>query len=340
MAERTAPWTEGQLVTWPKVTPYTLIKKVGEAGNIHISEIGHWHVYWHRTTQAGRTMLIHHGGPNGFSDIKEVKHQHERVILRYVGISIDLAPNERQEVEPEQTFPEIARGLQTLEIPGEQQTVNGWIRILQDTTRDIPRVRDRKELSTVQGRLESILHGSLARSVNMYKRGAAVALAIGLSGERANLLAGVTEAQRQLLFRVQETVAIVTGTMQRYDDVEAVQITWNNHIRYLPRMFGRATAAVAREDYQDSRKAIVMSAEVFNPGVGAFARLRTLVGEPYKSLAQEFIKQNDPIARLWEERNYQQLELVLKKQAELAEIWKTRVEEEMMGIDFGKYAIS
>lgn len=56
-------WREGQTVEWPKVAPYTIVQLVGDAGNIHISKLGRYHVFWHREGSQGEVHLIHHGGP-------------------------------------------------------------------------------------------------------------------------------------------------------------------------------------------------------------------------------------------------------------------------------------
>lgn len=76
-AKKQSHWEVGQRVEWNKINPYTIVGLVGKAGNIHISETGRYHVFWHREPVEGRRLLIHHGGPKGFEDLDAVKRQHE-----------------------------------------------------------------------------------------------------------------------------------------------------------------------------------------------------------------------------------------------------------------------
>ena len=86
-------------------------------------------------------------------------HQHERVILRYTGLSIQI-PLESAEIPPEEqkeglpasgpTIPQIIEGFETLEIPGEQHILRGWIQILQDANRDLPNVTVHGKLSLIR----------------------------------------------------------------------------------------------------------------------------------------------------------------------------------------------
>jgi len=46
-------WRVEQQVEWRGVNPYTIKKLVGSAGNIHITETGRYHVYWHREKMLG-----------------------------------------------------------------------------------------------------------------------------------------------------------------------------------------------------------------------------------------------------------------------------------------------
>lgn len=340
MQEKAAQWQEGQLVTWPKVEPYTITKLVREAGNIHISETGRWHVFWHRELANGRQVLVHHGGSKGFTDLDTVKRQHERVILRYVGIAVEIPPEEQEEdIAPQVTFPEIAQSLRTLEIPGEQQNVSHWIETLQKTNRDLPQVRTHGDLGRIRDSLGGLLRGNLGRSINKYKRAAATSLENSLQGDRALLLGAVNEAQMQLLLRAQEIVAITLGTMQRYGDLERLQMFWNETIRRIPYIYSGA-ADILMRDYPQERRERRINIDILHPTVGVFGLLSELKGEPYHSKALQFIELRDRISQLWEERNLMLLAEELKKQAAEAQIWKQRVREQYEGVDFGKYDVS
>lgn len=329
-------WQVGQEVNWPKVEPYTIVQLVGKAGNIHISETGHWHTYWHSNPRHPAS-LVHNGGPGGFSDIRTVKHQHERVILQYTGVSIKLEP-EDVAVGQQLTLPGLAEKIQTINIPGEQQSISTWVSTLQSVSRDIPQIREAQQLDVIKQSLEGLIfRTNLGRSINVYKKAANDALSAGLLGGRAQFLGGVTEAQRQLLLRGHETVLIVAGIMNRHDDLDRLQTSWNRTVLYLPYMYGRTVANLERGVWDDYLKR-TMHAEILGEQ-SAFARLEKLKGEPYFSRAQAFLRNRRPIIRSWERKLDSNLLKVLKKQAKDAEVWKRYVEDELTGIDFGKYAL-
>lgn len=339
MQERTALWQEGQLVDWPKVVPYTITKLVGEAGNIHISETGRWHVFWHRELTNGRQVLVHHGGPEGFADLTEVKHQHERILLRYTGIAIPVPADEQEEVEPRSTFPEVATQLKTLEIPGEQQSINHWIEILQRANRDLPQARTHTDLGKIKTSIGGLLEGNLGRSINRYKRAAAQHLEGSLQGNRAEMLLATNEAQRELLLRAYQIVAIWMGTARRYNDLERLQMFWNETVERLPHMYAGAADVLVGE-YLEERRERRMKIDILHPTAGVFGLLSELKGEPYHSKALQFIESRDRISQLWEARNLMLLAEEFQKQAAEAQIWKQRVREQYEGVDFGKYSIS
>src|SRR3989344_940834 len=330
MQERAARWNEGQLVTWPKVEPYTAVMLVGQAGNIHISEVGRWHSYWHRTLPSGRQTLVHHGGIKGFPDLNSVKNQHERVILRYIGLTVDEPKDEKEDdLKPQLTFPQIEDQFRRLEIFGEQQNVNQWIGVLQKAQVDLPRSRTHGDLTVIRESLGELLQGNLGRAINRYKQNAALSIGSSLQGGRSELWSGINEAQKQLLLRAQQTVAITLGTMQRYNDLEIIQSSWNDIVYALPSKYSMAVD-VLRNDRPDEVR--------IRRIIGVFDRLTELKGEPYFIKAQEFRKAENRIIELWQARNLKSLETVLTQQAGEAQIWKERIREQYEGIDFGRYA--
>lgn len=342
MTERPEPrWKLGQEVRWRGVEPYTIVQLVGMAGNIHISETGRYHVYWHREkTIADRvtTELVHHGGPGGFPTLQAVKHQHERVILRYVGLSVDIPQQELEEgVIPDETFPLIAERLK-IEIPGEQQRVGEWVQTLQRVSRDLPQIKTHGQLSQIRENLTGLLEGNLNRSLNHYKRAAAQSLIEGIVGSRGALLASLNEAQIQLLLRAQQSVSITLGTMQRYNDLERLQIIWNEIVQQLPSKFARAIDAL-KPYYDPQRQERAVTANLFGPNSGIEVQLAQFKGEPYFSKASDFLAALSPASRLWEARNDRQLSTLMSKQLAEVEVWKRRVQEETTGVDFGKYAL-
>lgn len=330
-------WSTGQDVYWTKVKPYTISQLIGEAGNIHISEIGRFHVYWHRDLPNGRRTLVHHGGEEGFPDLASVKHQHERVILRYIGFSIDIPPEENFQGL---TFPQIIDGFEKLIIPGEQQQINDWLRVLQNTIMEIPRVQTHGNLSKIREDLDKLLQGNLGRSINKYKMAAADNLRHAISGSRPDILVGATEAQKQLLLRSQETVAKTLGTMQRYNVLERQQLAWNDIVRSLPRQYSRSVKAL--REYSGEEMDRVVDTNLFDPEVGVFGNLRLadLKGEPYFSKAREFIGTFNPILKLWEARNIEPLANILTQQATKAELWWDSVKQQYTGVDFGRYKLA
>lgn len=348
MAERSR-WQMGQTVDWSKVEPYTIVQLVGEAGNIHISQTGRFHVYWHRQLRDRRIELIHHGGEEGFATLAAVKHQHERVILRYTGLTIQVPLEQAEEVSEEekqqgppafgQTFPQLIEQLGQLEIPGEQQTLNGWIKILQGTNRDLPQVTNHGRLTQIRESLQTLKDG-LDRSINPHKVAAAQALRSGLSGSRGQLLGGINEAQVQLLQRTQQTVAITLGTMQRYNALERLQISWNGVLDRLPANTGRVVLALQKPDFDQEQLTRSVSTYLLHESIGLIGQLSELKGEPYFGRAQKFIEALSPVSRLWEESDYQGMIAVLKEQAQELEIWRRRIKEEYEGVNFGKYALS
>lgn len=337
MGER--QWHEGQMVSWPKVTPYIIVQLIGSAGNIHVAETGRYHVYWHREKMVGgsmQTQLIHHGGPDGFPTLQTVKNQHERVILRYVGMAVDI-PQEEEEEEtiPDQTFPQLAQRL-SIEIPGEQQRVGEWVNTLQKVSRDLPQIRSHGALSQIREDLAKLLEGNLSRSLNRYKQLAASSLVRGLEGSRGALLSGLNDAQLNLLLRAQQTVTITLGTMQRYNDLERLQIGWNEIVAQLPSKSARVIDALA-PTYDPQRRERAVVGNLYSPNLGIEAQLAQLKGEPYSSRAMRFLYDLQPARRLWEERNDRSLSELMMRQLPEMEIWKRRIQEESTGVNFGKY---
>lgn len=335
-------WHEGQMVNWTKVTPYTIVQLIGPAGNTHIAETGRYHVYWHRETVVGdriQTLLIHHGGPEGFPTLQAVKNQHERVILRYVGMAVDI-PQEKEEegTNPDQTFPQLAQRLR-IEIPGEQQRVGEWVNTLQRVSRDLPQIRTHGALSQIREDLAGLLEGNLSRSLNRYKQSAAVSLVRGLKGSRGALLAGLNEAQLNLLLRAQQTISITLGTMQRYNDLERLQIGWNEIVTQLPSQSARVIDALA-PTYDPQRRERAVVSNLYGPNSGIEVQLARLKGEPYYSKARSFLDVLSPSRRLWEERNDSALSKLMERYLPEMEIWKRRVCEESTGVNFGKYALA
>lgn len=342
-------WREGQKVSWPKVEPYTIVRLVGDAGNIQISEIGKYHVYWHRENDQGDSYLIHHGGRTGFGSLEAVMHQHERVILGYTGLTIQLPPEQVNELPEEehqtgipvfgQTFPDIIGEMQALDLPGEQQTLGNWIKTLQDTNRDLPAVNSHGQLTRIREDLDS-LRRNLGRSINSYKKRAGTSLERGLSGSRGQLLFGVNEAQALLLQRAQQTVSIVVGTMKRYNNLEKLMIDWNNTVGRLPGMAGQLMRTLQSRDLYGDRLQRAVDAHILNGRSSIEAQLNQLQGEPYYSRAQEFAESFSPLRNLWEERNYAGMMRVLNREARELEIWRRRIRERYYGVNFGKYNLT
>lgn len=340
MQEQRERFEVGQTVEWAKVKPYEIVQLVGPAGNIHISEIGHYHVFWHRELPSGQRVLIHHGGPEGFADLAAVKRQHERVILRYVGVKVEI-PSEQQEdfaPRPNQTFPELAQGFDHLLIPGEQQLVNQWIGVLLGVSRDLPQATAHPQLSIIRDDLKSLLDGPLGRSINRHKRAAANALETGLRGGRGNLLGSVTETQRQLLFRAQESVSITLGTMQRYNDLERLQLYWNDIVNKAHYTTARATRIFQAGEVQGDLDRQVVR-DIVNPRIGLTQMLAELRGEPYLSRAQGVIKSLGRIDELLDRRDHLAIAKILVEQTTQLEVWKRLVREQYVGVGFGRYLL-
>ena len=291
-----------------------------------------------------REELIHHGGRDGFSDLNAVKRQHERVILRYTGMVVDILPDQAEDgVIPQQNFPQIAKQLQ-LEIPGEQQSVSAWVKTLQDVNRDLPQVTNHGKLSIIREELNNLLAGNLSRSVNRHKVNAARTLETGLRGSRGELLLSVNQAQLELLIRAQQTVAITLGTMQRYNDLERLQIYWNGLIDQLPAICANAIR-VLRGGIPADRIQRVMNLSFVDPKQSIQTKLLELKGEPYFSKAKQLLHDLAPVRRLWENRQleplgYQEIVNILTKQTQELEIWRRRIREEYEGVNFGKYSFS
>lgn len=335
MAERTRRWHEGQMVELPKVNPYTIVKFVGDAGNIHIDESGSWHSFWHRQLENGGVVLRHSGGKNGFPDLDTIKRQHERVILHYVGLKVDLLP---EDPHTALNFAEAADRLQ-LEFPGEQQLVSSWIDNLQKVTRDLPTIRGVGALGSVRETLRNLLEGNLGRALNRHKRQAALVISGSVEGTRPEMLRGATDAQLHLLERAHELVSITLGTMQRYNDLEKLQIYWNGIVADLPRTYGGIVRLIL-DGYPEERLERRVRDDILHERIGVFRKLLELKGQPYKQRAQRFINSKDKVFELWEARNLVGLSNLLQEETEEAEIWKRMVKNLEVGVDFGKYALS
>lgn len=326
-------WQVNQKVSWPKVAPYTIARLVGEAGNIHITPEGKYHVYWHRELPDGTSTIVHHGGPLGFGTLGAVMHQHERVILGYTGLTIEPSISDS-------TFPQLIAEMKTLVLPGEQRRINKYIETLQDTTRDLPQVTNHGQLAGIRENLDK-LSQDLSKAINPYKKGARISLEKGLRGSKGQLLSGVNEAQILLLQRARQTVSIVVGTMQRYNALERLQIDWNRVVEGLPGMAGQLIITLQSRDLIDSdRLDRALSLGILHKDISFEAQLLKLQGEPYFSRAQQLIDRLFPLRKLWEERNYQEILRVLSSQAPDMEIWKRRIREEQSGINFGKYNLT
>lgn len=331
-------WHSGQVVEWRNVAPYSIAHLVGEAGNIHIAETGRFHVYWHRELN-GIRVLVHHGGEQGFATLQKAKHQHERVIAGYSGINIDISPEEMEEgVVPDRNLAQLTQQM-SLEIPGEQQLVGGWISVIQRATRDLTTARSAGKISFIRESLGELLQDRLGRSVNRYKRSAAEALQQGLAGTRPELLSGLTEAQLQLLLRTQEVLAITVGTMKRYNALEILEVSWNDIVVHLPEKYARAVKVLGDSTAIEARRTTVVN-DLIHPQTGIRTRLAELKGEPYLSRASEFLEALDPIEQLWQERELPRLLIKLTQQAQEAQVWKDRVRNATEGPIFGRFALA
>lgn len=353
MAEQQKRWSVGQSVEWPRVNPYAIVQLVGEAGNIHISERGRYHVYWHRELPDGQITLIHHGGPEGFGTLSAIKHQHERVILRYTGMMISISPQQQDEIPQEEQrdgppivggdFPTLTRQLSELRLPGEQQNIREWIGVLQDVSQELPTVINHGQLSRIRERLQQLLsEKSLVRSTNRYKQAAVRSLQA--TGSRGGLLLGVNEAQMQLLRRTEQTVGITLGTMRRYNDLERLQLSWNGVVDKLPGTAGQVLRAIQTPGLvPDDRLGRVININLLHESLSLEGQLGQLKGEPYFSQAQEFIDKLSPVKGYWAQRDdqsMQSMQTVLTEQTKEMEIWRRRVKEEHEGVGFGRYNLA
>jgi len=299
--------------------------------------------------------LVHHGGAEGFKTLSSVKHQHERVILRYTGMMIAIPEDQQNEmVEEEQRegipvmggdFPTLIRELNQLRIPGEQQIIREWMRELQDINQALPNVTSSGQLTQMRESLQKLLtERSLTNARNRYKKEAVYSLSQSLA--RGSLLLGVNQAQLQLLKRAEQTVSITLGTMKRYNDLERLQIAWNGAI---DKVIGELThlSLALNPNYRSDRRESALKADLGDEkskGI-LFADLESLKGEPYFSKAQLIIEALDPVKRLWQEReanplSYGQMPEVLVKPLQELAIWRGRIKEEYTGVNFGKYSLS
>lgn len=346
MLKENAAWTLGQEVSWPKVGPYTITRLVGEAGNIHIAKNGRYHVYWHRDISNSKSVLIHHGGSLGFDSLKATMHQHERVILRYTGLSIRVPADQIEEVSPEEkkegipiaglTFPELLGQMETLDIPGEQQRINSWVKTLQDTSRDLPHITSHGELSEIREELDK-LRQDLGKVINPHKKAARSAVEKGLYGSKGELLSGVNKAQIHLLERARQTVSIVVGTMQRYNALERLQVDWNRDVIEVHGNAGYVLKVLQSSPIDDEKVARVIRSNILSDNLGFEAKLQRLQGEPYFSRARQFIDNLHPLRKHWEAKNQKAMISVLADQAIRLELWKQDIKAEYTGVNFGKY---
>lgn len=343
-------WRVGQAVNWPNVEPYTIAHLVDSmgAGNIHIAEgTGRFHVYWHREQVRGDRVisrLVHHGGPLGFEDLYSVKRQHERILLRYFGIKLDIPARDQEEgVSPEVDFPQLAEEME-VEIPGEQLRVGEWVATLQRINRDIteiivdPRrgVVTQGHMSRIREGLKALLEGNLGRSINRFKKAAAASIAEGLEMERAGLLAQVNEAQMQLLLRAQQIVSITLGTMQRYNSLESLQSHYQATLDSVVYSVGRAAKVLRDPSSPEDQLERFFRFDILGETTGLRAKLEVFKGQPHLDQAQRFIDGFSPVAGLWNVREKEMLAKLFADQVVSLEAWRRRSREEM-GINFGRY---
>ena len=350
MMEQTPRWQVGQEVTLPRVNPYEIIQLVGPAGNIHISHIGRYHVFWHREKPDGSTILVHHGGPDGFASLRAVMHQHERVILRYTGLVITVPVSQQDEIPAEEKqsglpivgtdFPTLASQLEQLRIPGEQQLLHAWIGTLQNFSQELPTVSNHGRLTQIREELDDLLtKKSLIRPTGQYKRSAVASLEGVKTGE-ISLTAGINEAQLGLLRRAEQTVAITLGTMKRYNDLERLQLSWNGVVGKLPGMSAHLIRLLQRSDLPADRLERAIKTNLLDANVSLAGYLNQLKGEPYFKKAQEFIDNLSPVRKFWEARVTQRMLNVLIQQTQELEIWRRRIKEEHEGVGLGRYNVA
>lgn len=329
-------WSIFQRVAWPNTDPYEIVRLAGEVGNIHISGTGRYHVYWHRERPDGRLALVHHGGPQGFDSIQSVMDQHERVILGYTGVTIELPSEEAREFSLSgSTFPQLIAEMNTLVLPGEQRRIHKYIGTLLAATRDLPRATTNGEIAGIRQELKE-LKRDLGGSINRHKKAAAASLETGLIGTKGELLSRANDAQLHLLQRSRQTVSIVVGTMERYNALERLQLEWNEIVEGLPGVAGQVLK-ILESPSSDSEIEKVVRSNVLNKTLGLEGRLLRLQGEPYFGRAQQFIDSLSPLRKLWEERDYQKMLRILRTQALSLQIWKDKVRREYTGVNFGKY---
>lgn len=349
------PWLRGDnipLTEDPKGRYYIIWDFIGErkkGSNIHIRKNeagkedldGRYDVYWH----SGK-YLIHHGGEPGFSTIKDVKRQHERVLLGYTGMVIQLPLDSGEVPAEEQTegiptsgivLPETIRNLRSLEIPGEQQRLNRWIKILQDSNRDLPQVRVSGQLADIRKNLDKV-RKALWASLDPHKKSAGQKIEEGLAGSKGDLLLAANEAQTELLKRTQQTVSIVVGTMRRYDDLERKQIYWNGIVDSLPGIAGGVLKVLLMPSFIDAQRLErSVSNNILNEKIGIIGKLGELKGQPYYERAKAFLLAFSPLKELAEAGKYEPMIPLLEKQAGELQIWANRNREDNPVSDFGKY---
>lgn len=349
-------WSVDKEVTWPQVEPYTIAKLVGEAGTIHIDTKGHYHSFWHRQKLVNGqilTQIVHNGGREGFEDLTPVMHQHERVIFRYTGRKMIIPEEERQETPPEElqqesptgyslTFPGLTRGLARLEVelPAEQWLVGQWIETLQKLTRDLVQVKSHGELSQLRGKLVEVA-AQLSNSTDPYKQLARQKLReVGRASNRVEMIRVTGEAEKRLLQRADKIVGVVVGTMNRYNELEKLQVGYTDLIKNVRNSLGELIRLYSRDyhEYQPGQRRrafraglIILSSKVES--------LEQLKGEPYFSKAGQLRRAFGPMLTpelISEDRIEDQvLRRFLHKQAEEVDLWLERAK---IGVDFSRFA--
>ena len=348
--ERQLPKEVGSKVTLSDGTEYTISGIYGKAGLMHTAlETGNWFIYWHDHNDP--QMVIANGGKKGFPDIFVVRRQMIHMIDRYLGAKLEIDPQlwVDEESEGKQlTFEGLADDLKgnlekqkQLGIPesyiisGEQNLMLDWVGLLQQTNRDIPQISGPGNLNHVREQVAKIVD-KLRPATNQYKRVARQHLEEGLGGDQAKLLGTVIKAQTELLQRSQQIIGKTEGIMDRLNDLDIIQVRWNELVGSFPSTLSHIAATMDSE-YNEVRRERAMKG-FLNEGMGISGRLGELKGKPYYSRAQNYIEALSPVQELWQRRDLGAIKSLVDKQILSLKEWSREVGEQTTGIQFGRFA--
>lgn len=338
--------------------------KVGENGIIYVfdsrSDLGSDHpaygrgymgvrgdgnldVFWHRWVRIRgggfRSVLTHHGGPNGFGDIEIPIRQCRRIITGYLGIEETIETegdlkeeDQRPPVNLQEIGSLIGESAQTIVIPGYQE----WaLSIKSQIDRAIRQIITRPGYLSPGGSIGTLqeLQRQLDRSRNPFLKGAGDDIEEALlSDDRFRQLAALQRGGQRIIDRMAQIDSMVVSVMQRHNRLEAHRSNTESNVK---RLYFEVMRVQGRwEKLSDEERPRVVA----RLAADSTLYLNALVSNPYRIRSQKYNGLKN-LYELFEIKGLKRAASVIREAAIGLRGWKDDIDEAQKGRFTDRYPI-